>query len=358
MTTRVPLEASDPISESLWHRYQNTLKGVFVLIVTLFIAAAGFRIIEGEDWSWPDALYMAVITMSTVGYSEVHPLSEVGRLFGLAVIIIGVGAFAYTFASLGEYMVTGRLRGDLQLNRTKRELIKLSNHHVLVGYGHTGAIVASELKSLSNEQVVVIDVDREAAQKACDDGFIAIVGDAGQDEVFLKAGIERAKSLVCTVSSDSVAVMTVLSARALAPNLKIVARAMFPDAESKLMRAGATEVVSTYHIAGRSIAHRAAETSGNHNIDVLLEMNSTGLRWDQAKVPKDSIYAGASISDSGLIDDCDAHIVAVRKVDTGEIIPAEHETVIHLGDTIIIVGMSQQVSDTAALINRPRRASE
>ena len=353
----MPLEASDTISESLWQRYQNTLKGLFVLVATLFIAAAGFRIIEGEDWSWPDALYMAVITMSTVGYAEVHPLSEEGRLFGLAVIIIGVSAFAYTFASIGEYMVTGRLRGDLQLNRTKRDLIKLDNHHVLVGYGHTGAIVASELKSLSNEQVVIIDVDKHAAQKACDDGFIAIVGDAGQDEVFLKAGIQRAKSLVCTVSSDSIAVMAVLSAQALAPNLKIVARAMFPDAESKLRRAGATEVVSTYHIAGRSIAHRAAQTSASHNIDVLLEMNSSGLRWDQVEVSKNSIYAGSNISDSKLTNDCDAHILAVRKTDTGEVAPVDRETVIHPGDTIIMVGMSQQVSDAITLINRSRRAT-
>ncbi len=345
MAVRIPLEVSDRGSDSLWQRHRNTLRGLAVLAVTLLSAAAGFRIIEGGEWSWFDAFYMTVITMSTVGYSEVQPLSQAGRIFGLIVIIVGVSAFAYTFATVGEYMVAGQLRGDLQRNRTRRELGRLSGHRILVGYGHTGAVVAEELTRASTRQVVVVDIDRDAAQRACDDGFIAIVGDAGQDDVLIKAGVDRAESLVCTADPDSVAVMTVLSARTLSPSLRIVARATLPDAESKLRRAGASEVVSAHHIAGRTIAQSVAGVSATaaEKEGHPLGDSSLGLRWLQTTIPENSKQVGRTIREFRRAETSDVHIVAIRRLGSQETVVAKPTTTLKVGDTLILTGSLEAI---------------
>ena len=234
-------------------RRLNLFRGIMALFTVFAIGVVGFKVIEGDDWTWMDAVYMAVITMSTVGFEEVRPLSESGRVFSMVIIVTGVGAFAYTFATLGEQLISGQLVSNLRQRGTEAMMRRLRGHHIVVGYGDTGSVVAAELHALKNSRVVVIDVDGEKIRNASEDGFVGIHGDGGQDEVLMKAGIKRAESLVCTVAPDSAALMTVLTAHVIAPDLEIVAKATLPESEPKLVRAGASKVVSMHHIAASRI---------------------------------------------------------------------------------------------------------
>ena len=153
----------------LRRRRLNLLRGIAALLTVLAIAVIGFKVIE-EDWSWMDAAYMAVITMSTVGFEEVRPLSEMGRVFSMVIIVTGVGAFAYTFATLGEQLISGQLVSNLRQRGTVAMLRRLRGHHIVVGYGNTGSAVAAQLRTVRGARVVVIETDVSLVRDASEDG--------------------------------------------------------------------------------------------------------------------------------------------------------------------------------------------
>ena len=161
-------------------RRLNLVRGIAALLTVFAIGAVGFKVIEGDGWSWLDSTYMAVITMSTVGFEEVRPLSESGRIFSMVIIVTGVGAFAYTFATLGEQLISGQLVSNLRQRGTEAMMRRLRGHHIVVGYGDTGSVVAAELNSLHKTRVVVIDADGEKVRNASEDGFVGIHGDGGR----------------------------------------------------------------------------------------------------------------------------------------------------------------------------------
>ena len=195
LVVTAPSESQRLVRRQRW----NLFRGIMALLTVLVIGVVGFKVIEGDAWTWLDAAYMAVITMSTVGFAEVKPLSDTGRVFSMVIIVTGVGAFAYTLATFGEQLISGQLVSSFRQRGTEAMMRRLRGHHIVVGYGDTGTIVAAELKSLPGTRVVVIDNDPEAVRNASEDGFMGIQGDGGQDEVLTTAGIERAASLVCTV---------------------------------------------------------------------------------------------------------------------------------------------------------------
>ena len=234
LVVTAPSESQRLVRRQRW----NLFRGIMALLTVLVIGVVGFKVIEGDAWTWLDAAYMAVITMSTVGFAEVKPLSDTGRVFSMVIIVTGVGAFAYTLATFGEQLISGQLVSSFRQRGTEAMMRRLRGHHIVVGYGDTGTIVAAELKSLPGTRVVVIDNDPEAVRNASEDGFMGIQGDGGQDEVLTTAGIERAVSLVCTVSPDSAVLMTVLSAHVMAPNLQIVAKATLPESEAEVATSG------------------------------------------------------------------------------------------------------------------------
>ena len=161
---------------------------------------------------------------------------------------------------------------------------RLRGHHIVVGYGDTGAVVAAELNALEKERVIVVDIDGEKVRNASEDGFVGIHGDGGQDEVLMKAGITRAKSLICTVAPDSAALMTVLSAHVIAPDVEIVAKATLPESEPKLVRAGASKVISMHHIAASRIVDEiVGATKGSGEGLRSIEVEGGVFRWRLAR---------------------------------------------------------------------------
>ena len=336
----------------LRRRRLNLLRGIAALLTVWAIGAIGFRVIEGDDWTWMDAAYMAVITMSTVGFEEVRPLSEMGRVFSMVIIVTGVGAFAYTFATLGEQLISGQLVSNLRQRGTLAMLRRLRGHHIVVGYGNTGSAVAAQLRAVKGARVVVIETDASLVRDASEDGCTAIHGDAGQDEVLEQAGIAKAASLVC---ADSATLMTVLTARVMAPDLTIVARATLPDSASKLLRAGATKVVSMHDIAARRMLDEILGGIGSREmVESAIEIEGRRLpvATGEVGVVEGGPFADKAIGASGVLSTGVADVLAIRRRETSEIVDANDDLVLKPGDVLILVGSPSHVDDAVTALTR------
>ncbi len=227
-------------------------------LAVLGLGVLGYMVLEG--WSFLDALYMTVITLGSVGFREVEPLDPVGILFTIALVIVGVASAAYIGATVVQYVVEGRIGGVLNRRKVRGMIEHLHNHVIICGYGRVGQAVARELLH-QGAPCLVVDSREDRVAAARGDGFLALCGDASQDDVLLAAGIVRARSLVTAVDSDADNIYVTLSARVLVPNLHIIARAGDGRAEAKLLRVGANRVLSPYTLAGQHLALLAVRSA-------------------------------------------------------------------------------------------------
>lgn len=228
-------------------------KPVLYFILIIFINAfgtLGYMIIEG--WNFHDSLYMTVITLTTVGYGEVHKLSPSGEIFTIILLIGGVGIILYLLGTEAKVILEGELQDVLGRRRLQSKLNQLKDHYIICGHGRMGRIISRELHHKGVE-LVVIEKKPDPTQESED--LLLFEGDATSDEVLKKVGIERAKGLVSVLPTDAENLFVVLSARELKPDLFVVARASDERATQKIIRAGANRVVSPYHTGGLTIAN-------------------------------------------------------------------------------------------------------
>jgi len=205
------------------------------LATVIAVGIGGYMAIEG--WSFLDSLYMTVITISTVGYNEVHALSEGGHILSIVLIIGGVGVMLYTLTTIAEYVAEGYFGSILGRRRVRERLRKLNDHFIVCGYGRMGQEIASIFKS-EGEPFVVIDLDQGAIDKAVKEGFLYLQGNVTSDETLREANIDRARALIAATGNDADNVYVTLSARGIRPDIFIAARASAGDSEHKLKRAG------------------------------------------------------------------------------------------------------------------------
>jgi len=222
-----------------------------LIIIVIAFGTAGYQLIEG--WNFLDALYMTIITLTTVGYREVHELSSRGMIFTIVLLMVGVGTFLYALSAGAKIILEGELQELFGRKRLEKKIKELKGHYIVCGYGRMGKIICRELKA-KNVPFVAIERNGDFLNNRLDD-FLGISGDATNDDILREAGIERAKGLISVLPNDALNLYVVLSARELNPDLHIVARAGEEGSENKLLRAGADKVVSPYHIGGLRIAH-------------------------------------------------------------------------------------------------------
>ena len=229
---------------------------LFRAVVALVVLAVGGMVgyVLIESWSFLDAAYMVVLTFTTVGYEEVRPLSANGRLFNMALMVVGIGVMFYILTSMVQLVVEQEvLRSIVRRHRMRSKLSRLKGHFIVCGFGRVGRAVASTLEEQS-APLVIVDRDAEALSDAAERGLLCVQGDSTKDADLLAAQVKDARGLVAATGDDAENVYISLTARGLNPNLHIVARASNPDAEDKLRRAGADQVVSPYQIGGRHMA--------------------------------------------------------------------------------------------------------
>ncbi|MGE0135385.1 MAG: TrkA family potassium uptake protein [Dehalococcoidia bacterium] len=231
--------------------------GVGLLVVVIVGGTAWYAAVE--DFGFLDGLYMAVTTITTVGFREVRPLDTGGRVFTMAYILGGVGVMFYTAVALVEAALAGDIAEAVGGRRLSHKVGKMQDHVVLCGFGRVGEEIARELLTRRGPQLVVIDKDPTRREPALAAGALAVVGDATEDEVLRSARVDRARVLIAAADSDTENTFVTLAARAMNPGLTIIARAGSASAEARLRTAGANRIVSPYRIAGRRIALAAVE---------------------------------------------------------------------------------------------------
>jgi voltage-gated potassium channel len=278
----------------------------------LTVGTFGYRWIEGEHWSHFDGFYMTAITLTTIGYGETHPLSNWGRLFTVVLAYSGIFTLAYFASELVRSVVTGELRQIIGRQWVDEQLVGLSGHLIVCGYGRMGRIVCSELER-QKRPYVLIDKTVDSLGEVKLQYGLPLAGDATVDELLRKAGIERARALITVVGSDSDNLYITLSARLLNPKLLIVARAEEEDAETKLRKVGANKVISPY-LAG---AHRAVQAVLRPTVLHFMEMATRpeflDLQIEEVKIAPGSPLAGRSLRQAQLRQGLGIVVVGVMR---------------------------------------------
>jgi voltage-gated potassium channel len=290
-----------------------------------------------EGWSAWDAFYMTIITVTTVGYREVHELSRAGEALTVVVLIAGVGAALYTFTLLATVVVEGGLPKRLQRRRHERMLDTIKDHFIICGYGRIGSIVAHQFRR-ENIPFVVVERDADRLQTAMDAGALGVEADASREEVLKRVGIDRARGLIAAVGTDAENVYAVLSARVMRPDLFIVGRAESEDATVKLKRAGADRVISPYQIGAMQIAQTALRPAVVDFVALATNSENLELAMEEIAVADGSAFARRSIVEANLRQRYGVIVVGIQRTDRRMDFNPEPDTMIGPGDKLVVLG--------------------
>jgi voltage-gated potassium channel len=333
------------VYSTLEQKYQRLRKELIAGALGLFLVALTgtlwYRFVEG--WSWSDAVYMTVITLATVGYGETNPLGHRGRLFTIALILMGVVSIGYIVNRFTEAIIQGYFQEGIRLRQKRRLLDQLTDHYILCGFGRTGRQIAMEFKAESIS-FVVIDFESEQIEEALASGYVAVQGDATLDDTLLRVGIERAICLVAALPSDAENLYTVLSAKTLNPNLRAIARASTEEALKKLQRAGADAVVSPYITGGRRMAAAALRPQVLDFMDGILTGRDRSFYIEEFLLdPQNSPAIGQTLREARLRSHSGALVLAIRRADGTLIAGPTGDTRLLSEDVLICMGTAEQL---------------
>ena len=323
---------------------ERIIKGFVILLIILLIGTVGYMIIE--KWHFLDALYMTVITITTVGFREVYDVSETGRVFTIVIIFLGMGIMAYLVGMVAQAMVEFQVRSIIGRRKLGLKMRKLNNHYMICGFGRIGKIVCRELKR-NRIPMVVIDHAPETRQLLEDEEIPYINDDATIEDVLIEAGIERAKGLISVVASDADNLFITMTARGLNPKLFILARADEEHTEKKLIRAGANRVAMPYLIGGHKMAQTIIKPAVTDFLEFIIDNRDMELEMGELVVGERSSLNGVTLVDSGIRKEMDIIIVAVRKRDGEMRFNPSSQTRIESGDILISLGKSGDLQKLA-----------
>jgi len=319
---------------------------VVLLGVIIVYGITGYTLIDG--WDLLDSFYMVIITISTVGYQEIHPQGAAGRIFTSTLIVVGVATMLYGFGVFAETLAENAFGNYRRERQLERSLNQLRDHFIICGYGRIGTQIVAEFEE-HKVPYAVIDQTEEAVGRLRAEGRLHIEGDASSEELLGQAGIERARGLICAVDSDERAVYIVLSARALNPSLYILARAGRPESIRRLELAGATRTISPYRMAGHLMAELAVRPA---LVDVLdtLHHGESEIAVEEMLVSAGMAAVGKTIEETGLLDASAAKLLALRRSDGTLYVNPSPELRLEVGDLLIALGSDDQLLKSASLL--------
>jgi voltage-gated potassium channel len=305
-----------------------------LLALTLVIGTVGFRLLEGYPLF--DAFYMTLITISTVGYQEIRPLSQTGRIFNSFLIFFGVTAMFVAVGAMTQTIIEMQLQDRYGERRKRRAIMQMKDHYIVCGFGRVGRNAAIELQR-TGVPFVVIDREEQRVQRATLAGMLAIRADATRDEGLREAGIERARGFIAALATDADNVFVILSAKTLNPRLTVVTRASEEDAEQKLRRAGADTVFSPYSITGHRLAQALLRPHVVQLLDFAGQAVGLDVTMEQLRVAPDSQFASRELADL-LRFDARLMVLAIGKPDGRMTFNPPAETIVSAGDVLVVMG--------------------
>jgi len=320
------------------------VSALFVLLSVFVVGTAGYMLIEG--WGLLDSIYMTVITIATVGYGEVADLSAAGRIFTIFLILTGVGTIAFAFGRFVDMVVEGRLQGLWEGRRMQKRIDDFKDHHIVAGIGRVGAEVCRGLEE-EGVDFVVIDRSPECVAIAKGNGWAIIEGDASEETTLIRAGIERARSLVTALDTDADNLFVTLTARQLGPDLFIVSRSSHASSEEKLLKAGANRVITPNVIGGRRMASMVLHPVVSGYLDLVSQGAGIEFRLEELVVGLRSALVGQTLAQAQIREKTGALILAVYRDDGTVDANPPSGTMILGHDTLVTLGTQEQLEALA-----------
>jgi len=319
----------------------NKRKWIILYFVTLAaVGSIGFYVIGGDQWSWIDSLYMTIITLSTVGYGEVHTLTGAGKIWSILIIIFGVSGIGALIRTLNEEFIQLEL---FRKNTMMKTISKLKNHYVICGYGRMGAVIAKELQE-KNLEFVIIENNEQKVEIIRSKGLFCVNGDATSEETLQDARVDQAVGVAVVLDTDQDNLFVTMSMKTTNPDLFILSRCAKEDNQSKLIRAGANKVVNPYTAGGHRMAEILSKPQVEDSISVVSPKHSDlNLTLDEISLKDLNQYDGVLIKDSNIREEFDVMIVGIIK-ETGEsIINPAPDTILSNKYTILLMGESDKM---------------
>ena len=324
---------SSPVSFT--NQQTSVVFGLGLLAFWTLMGTLGFILIEG--WSLGESLYMTVITISTVGFGEVHPLSSEGRLFASFLIVTGIGTAIYTFTRLGQVVLEGELRGVLGRNRMKKELAKLKDHYIVCGFGRIGEPVARDLKQ-EGYRVCILDNDPERENEIVAAEHLYVIGDATDESVLELAGISRAKMVLALLPSDADNLFVTITVKELNPGVAVIARASDEKVEPRLKRSGADKVISPYKTAYARFFHAAVKPTVVEFLELVTHREYLQLSIEEITVSDRSILQDVSLSEADVRHKYGVVVVAIKQANGEMAFNPEASTRLSANDILVVIG--------------------
>ncbi|NNF58716.1 MAG: potassium channel protein [Rhodothermaceae bacterium] len=314
--------------------------GSAILLGILGLGTVGYVLVEG--WGVLDAFYMTFITLTTIGFAEVAPLSPVGKLFTIAISAVGIGTFAYIASRTVQSLVTSQA---FRQRRMERKIDQLSGHYIIAGYGRLGQRIARDLTAAERD-IVIIDRRDDRAEQLTADGFLYVQNDAEEEGTLRAAGLERAAGLVLVLPQDAANVFVALTAREIRPDeeLFIVARTNEQSSLNKLLRAGADKVISPLEIGADRIAQTILRPRVDRFMEQVLGVDALDFDMEEVEVHTGSLLAGRSLAEVEFKRRFNAIVVGVQQADRGQWRFNPDATIpIDAGDTLIVLGPADMI---------------
>ncbi len=305
------------------------------LAVVIIIGTVGYRFLE--DYTWLEALFMTIITISTAGFQEVRPLSPAGMVFTIGLLFSGLGVVLYTVGTITEKIVEGEFQQFFGRKRMEKRIAAMANHYLVCGYGRIGEVICRELAS-KPVPFVVIELDEERVRKMEEAGYLLLKGDATDEKVLLAAGVMKAKGLFATLPVDADNVFMILTAKDLNSSIFVVARATTERSERTLAHAGADKIISPYAMGGHRMAQAALRPAVVDIIELATHYRSLELQLEEIVVPPESPCEGVTLRDSGLFQERGVIVVAIKRASGSMIFDPSIDEKLAAGDHLVALG--------------------
>ena len=324
---------------------------MILIAAVITVGTLGYSILEG--WGFLDSLYMTVITITTIGFKEVHDMGEGGRLFTVVLIFFSVGAVFYALNNAARLIIEGEIKDLFGRRKLQKTIDRLKGHYILCGHGRMGRVIAGELTA---RKVKFVIIEKEMDSETCPaPDCLVLKGDATRDEVLKSAGIENAKGIISVLPTDAENLFVVLSARGMNPALTIVARAVEENAEQKLRRAGADRVISPYHIGGMRIAQTIIKPAVVDFIEFTTQSGNVGLEIEEIPVLDGAGISGKTLAETGIGRELGIMIIAIKDCQGRMRLNPRHDTRISPGETLIVIGEDVRLKTLEQMAGVPAR---
>ena len=310
--------------------------------VAMGVGVFGFMFIE--DYNFLDALYMTVITISTVGFSEIHPLSAEGRAFTTILIITNIGVFFYSITTITSFLVDGEFQKFLKMHKVNKEIGKLENHVIVCGFGRNGMEVCEELAA-TNVRFIVIENDEAAIKEMQERGYLWIEGDATNDDTLHSIKLEQAKAIITTLPKDADNVFVALTAKEINPNIDVISRASLDASETKLRRAGADHVIMPEKIGGEHMARLVTKPDIMDFIALITgqeEINGTKMNIEEFGFDNMPIGEKRSIIELNIRNKTGANVIGIKDEKGFHVNPSS-TYVIDKDSKLIVLGTDESI---------------